>query len=149
MPDLLSPYLLLVKDLKSMVTELSDLDLQSVPESTSFLELGLDSLFLTQLTQAIRARYGVKLSFRQIMGEFSNFSSLAAHLAAAAPAEKLPAPTATSTPERQSIRNGCGYQSFERPLECPSSDWAGIDRAPTRRSGRDLCPADSSHERAP
>ncbi len=43
-------------DLKAMVAELSDLDLSSVPATTSFIELGLDSLFLTQLTQSIRSR---------------------------------------------------------------------------------------------
>ncbi|MFL6426776.1 MAG: aminotransferase class III-fold pyridoxal phosphate-dependent enzyme, partial [Acidobacteriaceae bacterium] len=67
-------------ELKAMVAELSDLDLSAVPATTSFVELGLDSLFLTQLTQAIRARYGVKLTFRQIMGEFSTFATLADHL---------------------------------------------------------------------
>ena len=63
-----------------MVADLSDLDLSAVPATSSFVELGLDSLFLTQLTQAIRARYGVKLTFRQIMGEFGTFATLADHL---------------------------------------------------------------------
>ncbi len=69
-----------VTELKSVVAELSDLDLTAVPASTSFVELGLDSLFLTQLTQAVRARYGVKLTFRQIMGEYGTFAALADHL---------------------------------------------------------------------
>ncbi len=83
---------LLLQDLKSLVTELSDLDLSQTSANTSFLELGLDSLFLTQLTQSIRGKYDVKLSFRQIMGDFSTFDSLTAHLAAVAPKEKLPMP---------------------------------------------------------
>jgi amino acid adenylation domain-containing protein len=67
-------------ELKAMVAELSDLDLSAVPATTSFVELGLDSLFLTQLTQSIRVRFGVKLTFRQIMGEFGTFATLADHL---------------------------------------------------------------------
>ena len=69
-----------LNELKAIVTELSDLDLSSVAATTSFVELGLDSLFLTQLTQAIRSRYGVKLTFRQIMGELGTFAALADHL---------------------------------------------------------------------
>ena len=89
MPDT-SINTLLVHDLKSLVTELSDLDLSQTSAGTSFLELGLDSLFLTQLAQSIRGKYGVKLSFRQIMGDLSTFAALAAHVAAVAPKEKLP-----------------------------------------------------------
>ncbi len=70
----------ILSELKAMVVELSDLDLSSVAATTSFVELGLDSLFLTQLTQAIRSRYGVKLTFRQIMGELGTFAALADHL---------------------------------------------------------------------
>ncbi len=81
-------------ELKAMVADLSDLDLSGVPAATSFVELGLDSLFLTQLTQSIRARYGVKLTFRQIMGEFGNFAALADHLRPHA----HPAPTPAGAP---------------------------------------------------
>ncbi len=84
----------LVSNLKAMVTELSDIDLSQTPSSISLLELGLDSLFLTQLTQAIRAQYGVKLTFRQIMGEYATFDALAAHLGTVAPKDKLPLPAA-------------------------------------------------------
>jgi amino acid adenylation domain-containing protein len=82
---------LLKSDLKALVTELSDLDLSQTPSSVSFMELGLDSLFLTQLTQSIRGKYNVKLTFRQIMGDYSTFDALAEHIAAVAPKAKLPA----------------------------------------------------------
>ena len=88
----------LVSTLKAMVTELSDIDLSQTPSSVSLLELGLDSLFLTQLTQAIRGAYGVKLTFRQIMGEYSTFDALAAHLEAVAPKDKLPQPAGGPSP---------------------------------------------------
>jgi amino acid adenylation domain-containing protein len=82
----------ILDELKAMVADLSDLDLAAVPATTSFVELGLDSLFLTQLTQAIRARYGVKLTFRQIMGEFGTFRTLADHLRPHAKPVAAPAP---------------------------------------------------------
>jgi amino acid adenylation domain-containing protein len=107
----------LIRDLKAMVTELSDIDLSQTASSVSLLELGLDSLFLTQLTQAIRAAYGVKLTFRQIMGDFSTFDALAAHLEAVAPKDKLPqsvAPVGPSTPRPGSV------QTAQFPVAMPA-----------------------------
>jgi amino acid adenylation domain-containing protein len=112
----------LIQDLKAMVTELSDIDLSQTPSSTSLLELGLDSLFLTQLTQAIRAAYGVKLTFRQIMGDFSTFDALAAHLEAVAPKEKLPQSAApASTPAPTSAPMPLPAMNFA-PAKAGSSD---------------------------
>ena len=59
------------------------------PESfdASFLELGFDSLFLTQVTQAVQRRFGVKVTFRQIVEQHSSISALAAHLDSLLPAD--------------------------------------------------------------
>jgi amino acid adenylation domain-containing protein len=89
---------LLIAELKALVAELSDLDLGAVPATTSFIELGLDSLFLTQLTQAIRGKYGVKLTFRQIMGELGTFQTLAEHLKPHAKMALPPQPDVTPAP---------------------------------------------------
>jgi len=56
-----------------------------------FLELGLDSLFLTQATQGLQKKFGVKLTFRQIMEQFSTIASLATYLDSVLPADKFPA----------------------------------------------------------
>ncbi len=83
----------MVTDLKALVSELSDLELSSTQATTSFVELGLDSLFLTQFTQALRKKYGIKITFRQIMGEFGTFAALARHISAAStPASAQPVP---------------------------------------------------------
>ncbi len=58
---------------------------------TSFLEMGYDSLFLTQVAQKIQSQMKVKITFRQLLGEFSTIPALAAFLA-----EKLPLPAATA-----------------------------------------------------
>ncbi len=120
MPELSSKTVLL-DALKSMVAELSDLDLSRTSPETSFLELGLDSLFLTQLTQSIRARFGVKLTFRQIMGDYSTFDTLAAHLANVVPSEKLPAaPAAPSAVLTQSGQTGYTQPAFSSPASSTS-----------------------------
>ena len=62
------------------------------PESfeTSFLELGFDSLFLTQATQAVQRCFGVKVTFRQIVEQYSSIRMLADRLDAILPADAFP-----------------------------------------------------------
>ncbi len=82
----------MLDELKLFVTDLSGADLADVDGDASFLELGFDSLFLTQLTQAIQGKYRVKLTFRQIMESYSTLGALAEHLAATAPPQSRPSP---------------------------------------------------------
>jgi len=58
---------------------------------TSFLELGFDSLFLTQVTQSLQRKFGMKVTFRQIVEQFSTITSLAERLDAILPADAFPA----------------------------------------------------------
>jgi amino acid adenylation domain-containing protein len=48
--------------------------------SASFLEMGFDSLFLSQVTQRIQRQFGVKVQFRQLLGEYTTITALAAYL---------------------------------------------------------------------
>ncbi|HVT27108.1 MAG TPA: type I polyketide synthase, partial [Lacipirellulaceae bacterium] len=59
---------------------LSGMDFATVDRSTTFLELGFDSLFLTQVTQALQGKFGVKITFRQLLGEQSTLQALARYL---------------------------------------------------------------------
>ena len=58
---------------------------------TSFLELGFDSLFLTQATQAVQRHFGVKVTFRQMLEEYSSIRLLADRLDSILPADAFPA----------------------------------------------------------
>jgi amino acid adenylation domain-containing protein len=58
---------------------------------TTFLEMGYDSLFLTQVAQKIQSQMKVKITFRQLLGEFSTIPALAAFLA-----DKIPKSAATA-----------------------------------------------------
>ena len=92
--------------------------IQTTPEEAEyqFLELGFDSLFLTQATQSLQKAFGVKLTFRQLMEQFSTIASLADHLDSVLPAEAFaavpkPAPAITT----QSL-DGASMQPIERLL---------------------------------
>jgi amino acid adenylation domain-containing protein len=56
-----------------------------------FVELGFDSLFLTQATQAIQRKFGVKVTFRQMVDQCSTIALLSAFLDSKLPPDALPA----------------------------------------------------------
>ncbi|MGA2188767.1 MAG: amino acid adenylation domain-containing protein [Steroidobacteraceae bacterium] len=62
---------------------------------TTFLEMGYDSLFLTQVAQKIQSQMKVKITFRQLLGDFSTIPALAKLLA-----EKMPAAPKTAAPSQ-------------------------------------------------
>jgi amino acid adenylation domain-containing protein len=53
---------------------------ESIDSDVSFLEMGYDSLFLTQVVQKIDQQLRVKTTFRQLLGDHSTIPTLAAYL---------------------------------------------------------------------
>ncbi len=72
-------------ELKAMLNELSGKDYSDSDDHTPFVELGFESLFLTQVSLAISKRFGVQVGFRQLLGDLNTLALLAAHLNTAAP----------------------------------------------------------------
>lgn len=83
-PDLgdadLTPKQALIKRIKHLLEESSGLELAEASPEETFLEMGLDSLFLTQVATSLSKKFGVKISFRQLNEEFPNLDKLADHL---------------------------------------------------------------------
>ncbi|MCI0467551.1 MAG: amino acid adenylation domain-containing protein [Beijerinckiaceae bacterium] len=67
-------------ELAALLENLSGIDVAGAPRGASFLDLGFDSLFLTQASQAIKSRFNVAVSFRQMMGELSTVDAVALYL---------------------------------------------------------------------
>jgi glutamate-1-semialdehyde aminotransferase/non-ribosomal peptide synthetase component F/acyl carrier protein len=51
-----------------------------IPTNVSLIELGVDSLFLLQASQTIKAEFGVKVPFRLLLEDLSTIEAIAAHL---------------------------------------------------------------------
>ncbi len=85
--------------LRALVLDLSGIVVED--DNASFTELGFDSLFLTQASQAIQSSFGVKITFRQMLGELSSVAALAKHLDTGMPATTPVAGQATGTPLEQ------------------------------------------------
>ncbi len=79
----------ILEKLRSLLKELSGQDLSGADVNTSFLELGFDSLFLTQVAGAFRKEFGIKVTFRQLLEELSTLDTLAGHLDGQLPPEVM------------------------------------------------------------
>ena len=91
----------LLAEVRRLMQDLSGYDLSQVDSSTDLLELGLDSLLLTQAAQLIQRKFGTPVSFRQLMEDLSSLEAIATHLDASIPAEAFsqdPAMPALSVP---------------------------------------------------
>jgi len=76
----LSPKESLIAQIKHLLEESSGLELAEASAEETFLEMGLDSLFLTQVATSLSKKFGVKISFRQLNEELPNLDKLADHI---------------------------------------------------------------------
>ncbi|RJQ48582.1 MAG: aminotransferase class III-fold pyridoxal phosphate-dependent enzyme [Desulfobacteraceae bacterium] len=85
-------------DLKKLFGELAGQDLVEADPDGSLFDLGFDSLLLTQASAALKNRFGVKVSFRELLESFTTLNDLAAHLGTKLPNEEIPPPAKTQSP---------------------------------------------------
>ncbi len=89
----------LLEQLRHLVEDVSGIDVSDADPAVPWLELGLDSLTLTQLALQLQRSFGVKVTFRQVMEDYPSLASLVALLEAkAAPASTEPTPQAMRPP---------------------------------------------------
>ncbi len=69
-----------VSALIAVLADLSGMEAAQIDPAASFIELGFDSLFLTQVTQALQGQFNVKVTFRQLMTELASVDALADYL---------------------------------------------------------------------
>jgi len=67
--------------IRGMITEAMGGAAGAIDDSATFLQIGLDSLFLTQLSQRIKTKFGVTVGMRQLMREYATVSKLADFIA--------------------------------------------------------------------
>jgi non-ribosomal peptide synthase protein (TIGR01720 family) len=89
--------------LTSTFAKLLGRDSGQVKDSVNFLEMGADSLFLLQFSQAISTRFGVKIPFRMMLEEHSTITALAAYLDSSLPPDEL---VSSQLPEPHFSGNG-------------------------------------------
>ncbi len=76
--------------LQEILEDLSGMPAANLDIHTTFLELGFDSLFLTQANNAFQRKFKVKISFRQLFEEAPTIDALAAFIDGKLPEEAFP-----------------------------------------------------------
>ncbi|MES2391919.1 MAG: amino acid adenylation domain-containing protein [Acidobacteriota bacterium] len=102
----------------AVFADLSGIEIRAEEMELSFLELGLDSLFLTQATLSLQKKFGVKVTFRQLMEQCSSIVSLADHLDALMPpdAPKVATPAVVAATSAPLVAANGTQQPLERLL---------------------------------
>jgi amino acid adenylation domain-containing protein len=117
--------------LRAVVLELSGIRVDD--DKATFTELGFDSLFLTQASQAIQSKFGVKITFRQMLGELSSVGTLAKHLDAHMPATAVVTPvpsapvsavTTSGNPLEQLLANNLQIMQAMLSRQAPAAESA-------------------------
>lgn len=89
----------LVTELVALFEDVSGTELEGIDPGANFVELGLDSLSLTQVALQLQKTYALKITFRELMDGCSSFERLAAHIDRLLPADTTPAaPVAAAVP---------------------------------------------------
>jgi acyl carrier protein len=79
-PELASRRDRIMAQLQSLFDDLSGVQIAGENMQHSFIELGLDSLLLTQASTRLQQEFGVKVSFRQLLEDVDSLDALADHL---------------------------------------------------------------------
>ncbi|TKB99643.1 polyketide synthase [Pedobacter cryotolerans] len=70
----------LTQQVKKVLEDASGIDMNDVASESNFLEIGFDSLLLTQVATSIKRQFNLPITFRQLNEEFSSIASLVAYL---------------------------------------------------------------------
>lgn len=133
--------------LVKMTADAGGVAMTDVGVDTSFIELGLDSIALLQLTQMIEDEFGVTVAFRALFHELPTVSRLAASIAAdrgAPDTDQAPVPEAPPPPAIEPPVHGDPRSLDAGPAERPDSPEVPAEptRTPSheglRPSGRSL-----------
>lgn len=89
-----------------IVCDLSGLDGSDVNDNETFLELGFDSLFMTQIAGEFQKCFSIEITFRQLMRELNTIEKLTSFLAEHLPADRFAEETPTAPDEVLPVADG-------------------------------------------
>lgn len=115
----------LVMRLQTLFEEVAGADLVGADAAVSFVELGLDSLTLTQAALQIKKQFGTPVTFRQLMETYRNFESLAQFLDATLPPDPVQAPPLNTSAQPPSAPPLAGLQPTAMASPVPLQSTGG------------------------
>ena len=70
----------ILNDLKDVMSDMGGLERDKITDQATFLELGFDSLFLAQMSTAFKKKFGVNITFRQLLEGTTSPEALADYI---------------------------------------------------------------------
>lgn len=113
---------LILERLRALLYDLSGIEVGDDDRGTTFLEMGLDSLFLTQTSAEIQTQFGVKIGFRRLLEDVTTVDELVAFLDENLPAEAFAAPAPVAAAAAPAAPAAAG------PVPQPIGDGSVLDR---------------------
>lgn len=99
----------LIAELCRVFEDVSGVEVGEEDPSTTFLDLGLDSLSLTQVALQLQKTFAIKVTFRQLIETYSSVERLAEHMDKTMPADLISVPSVSqsaSSPSPPVARSG-------------------------------------------
>ncbi len=113
--------------LSEILEDLSGANSTPFETNTTFLDMGLDSLFLTQVTQAIRSKLSVKITLRQLLDQQSTLQDLTEYIDRMLPPDAFPPPAPAPS---NRVPSPLEVKSFTALAASPAMDDASAPDTP-------------------
>jgi amino acid adenylation domain-containing protein len=89
-------FIRLMPLIAEVLQDTAGVEIHAADHRSTFLELGLDSLSLTQVALALKKKFKVQVTFRQLLEEYSTMATLVQLIDRELPPNAFPAPVATT-----------------------------------------------------
>jgi glutamate-1-semialdehyde aminotransferase/malonyl CoA-acyl carrier protein transacylase len=109
----------LIPVVRRSIEDFSGLTLGEADDTASFVQLGLDSLALTQVATEVQKELGVKLTFRMLMEEHTSIAAVASYVDGKLPPEVVAPPAATEL--GASVSAGPAAAASTAPIPMPAT----------------------------
>jgi amino acid adenylation domain-containing protein len=113
-----------------ILEEISGESVGAAAPTATFLEMGFDSLSLSQVAQRLQGRFKVKIAFRQLLGELSTIPALAAFIRQQTPASPINPASATAALPVAAAEPPAPAAAAGAPASSPVVAAAAFDGAP-------------------
>jgi amino acid adenylation domain-containing protein len=101
---------IVIEKIKHLLENASGIEMDGVTPDRSFIEIGLDSLLMTQVAITLKKEFSLPISFRQLNEEYSTIDALAAYIDKNSP--QAPAPKPQALPAAANTPLSAGPGSF-------------------------------------
>ena len=109
---------IILNKISEIIEENSGVEIEASDYGQSFLELGLDSLVLTQMAITFKKEFNTPITFRQLNDEFGSPNLLADHIDKVLPKEVYaPEPTVNHVQTQNPIQNTVTSTSNQQPVQ--------------------------------